>query len=84
MIKTEKFGHLHLVYPFIVPLSLLLFAIVMEALSHECHIGSPWELLYADYLVIMSDNLEDLKIQLHKSLENIPTNLGSKNKCGQD
>ena len=41
-------------------LSPLLFAIVMEALSHAC----PWELLYADDLVIMSDNLEDLKIQL--------------------
>ena len=65
-------------------LSPLLFAIVMEALSRECRIGCPWELLYADDLVIMSDNLEDLKIQLHKSLENIPRNLGSKNKCGQD
>ena len=34
----------------------------METLSREC---CSWELLYADYLVIMSDNLEDSKIQLH-------------------
>ena len=36
----------------------------MEALSPKCRIGCPWELLYLDDLVIMSDNLEDLKIQL--------------------
>ena len=45
-------------------LSPLHFAIVMEALSRECRIGCPWELLYADDLVIMSDNLEDLRTQL--------------------
>ena len=45
-------------------LSMLLFAIAIEALSCECHINCPWELLYADDLGIMSDNLEDLKIQL--------------------
>ena len=45
-------------------LSLLLFAIVIEALSCEYCIGCPWELLYVDDLVIMSDNLEDLKIEL--------------------
>ena len=37
----------------------------MKALSRECRIGYPWELLYADDLVIITDNLEDLKIQLH-------------------
>ena len=44
----------------------LLFTDVMEALSLscECRIGCPWELLYADNLVISSDNLEDFKIQL--------------------
>ena len=36
----------------------------MEALFRECRTGCPWERLYADDLVIMSDNLEDLKIQL--------------------
>ena len=45
-------------------LGLLLFAIVMEAVSRECCIGCPWELLYADDLIIMSNNLEDLQIQL--------------------
>ena len=45
-------------------LSSLLFAIVMEALYRECCIGCPWELLYADDLVFMSGNLEDLKILL--------------------
>ena len=45
-------------------LSPLFFAIVMEALSRECCIGFPWEPLYADNLVIMSNNLEYLKIQL--------------------
>ena len=45
-------------------LSLLFFAILIEALSRECRIGHPWELAYADDLVTMSDNLEDLKIQL--------------------
>ena len=37
---------------------------MMEALSRECRIGCPWELLYADDLVIISDHVEDLKIQL--------------------
>jgi hypothetical protein len=45
-------------------LSPLLFAIVMEALSRECRVGCPWEILYADDLVIMSDNIIDLKRQL--------------------
>ena len=45
-------------------LSLLLCTIVMEALSCGCRFGCPCNLLYADDLLIMSDNLEDLKIQL--------------------
>ena len=45
-------------------LSPLLFSFVIEAFSHELHIYCPWEFRYADDLVIMSDNLEDLKIQL--------------------
>ena len=36
-------------------LSPLLFIIVLEALSHESCTGLPWELLYADYLVIIGD-----------------------------
>ena len=39
-------------------LSPLLFILVLEALSHEFRTGAPWELLYADDLVIMADSLE--------------------------
>ena len=42
-------------------LSPLLFIIVLEALSKEFRTGSPWELLYADDLVIVSDSLADLQ-----------------------
>ena len=50
-------------------LSPLLFIIVMEALSREFRTGCPWELLYADDLVIISESLEELvaKIDLWKS-----------------
>ena len=40
-------------------LSLLLFIIVLEALSHEFRAGVPWEDLYADDLVIIADSLEE-------------------------
>ena len=43
-------------------LSPLLFSIVIEAFSRELRIYCPRELRYADDLVIMSDNFEDLKI----------------------
>ena len=45
-------------------LSPLLFIIVMEALSREFRVGCPWELLYADDLVMISESLEDLKEKL--------------------
>ena len=45
-------------------LSPLLFIIVMEALSQEFGTGCPWELLYADDLVIVAETLEELKSQL--------------------
>ena len=41
-------------------LSPLLFTIVMEAISKEFRVGLPWELLYADYLVIMAESEEEL------------------------
>ena len=49
------------------------FAIKMEALSlsQECCIGCLWELLHADDLAIMSDNLEDLQDPV-TGLLNIP------------
>ena len=45
-------------------LSPLLFITVMEALSREFRIRCPWELLYADDLVIVAESLEELKIRL--------------------
>ena len=36
----------------------------MEALSREFKVGCPYELLYADDLVLMSETLEDLKEKL--------------------
>ena len=45
-------------------LSPLLFVIVLEAISCEFRVGCPWELLYADALVAMSESLEDLKDSL--------------------
>ena len=44
-------------------LSPLLFIIVMEALSSDIPGGLPWQILYADDLVLMADNLEDLEVQ---------------------
>ena len=52
-------------------LSLLLFIIVMEALSREFKVGCPWELLYADDLVLMAETLENLKKKLTNWKENI-------------
>ena len=40
-------------------LSLLLFIIVLEALSREFRSGVPWEDLYADDLVIIAESLEE-------------------------
>ena len=36
----------------------------MEALSREFRNGCPWELLYADDLVLTAETLEDLKKKL--------------------
>ena len=52
-------------------LSPLLFIIVMEALSSEFKVDCPWELLYADDLVLMSETLEDLKNKLTIWKDNI-------------
>ena len=42
-------------------LSPLLFVVVMEALTQDVRKGLPWELLYADDLVLMAESIEELK-----------------------
>ena len=45
-------------------LSPLLFIIVLEALPQEFQTGCPWELLYADNLVIFADTIDELLYKL--------------------
>ena len=59
-------------------LSSLLFIIVLEALSQELCSGRPWEILYADDLVIISESLKELlrklatwKKQQHKKCSDL-------------
>jgi len=47
-------------------LSPLLFAMVMEALSREFRVALPWELLYADDLIVIAETEEDLIKRLNK------------------
>ena len=47
-------------------LSPILFAIVLEALSRGFSAGLPWELLYAEDLVIMADSLDELSVKLER------------------
>ena len=41
-------------------LSPLLFIIVVKAFSHEFRVGCPWEIPYADDLVILAETCEGL------------------------
>ena len=45
-------------------LSPFFFIIVMEALPHDFRTGCPWELLYANDLVIVAESLGELKVRL--------------------
>ena len=59
--------------------SRLLFIIVLEALSREFRTGLPWDLLYADDLVLMADSIEELEILFERWSTNVihKTRLGS-------
>ena len=50
-------------------LSPLLFIIVLDALSREFRTGCPWELLYADKLIISAESMEELleKVKTRKT-----------------
>ena len=60
---SEKFGVKVGVHQGAV-LSPLLFIMVLEALSREFRTGAPWELLYADDLVIIAESMEELMVKL--------------------
>ena len=47
-------------------LSPLLFIIVMEAVTHSVREGLPWEMLYADDLVLVGKCEEEVKEKLRK------------------
>ena len=42
-------------------LSPLLFIVVMEEATKECRVGDPWELLYADDLVLTAESREGVE-----------------------
>ena len=42
----------------------LLFIIVLEALSREFRTGCPWELLYANDLMISAESMDELLVKL--------------------
>jgi len=52
-------------------LSQLLFVIVMEAISREFRVALPWELLYADDLVVIAETEEDLIKRLNEWKNNV-------------
>ena len=45
-------------------LSPLLFLIVLEALSMELRTGCPWEILYADDLMVSAQSMDELLVKL--------------------
>jgi len=49
----------------------LSFVIVMEAISREFRLALPWELLYADNLVVIAENEEDLTKRLNEWKDNV-------------
>ena len=52
-------------------LSPLLFVIVVEAISREFRLALPWELLYADDLIVVAETEEDLIKRLNEWKNNV-------------
>ena len=52
-------------------LSPLFFVIVMEAISREFRVALPWELLYADDLVVIAETEGDLITRLYECKDNM-------------
>jgi len=52
-------------------LSPLLFVMVMEALSREFRVALPWELLYADDMVVIAETEDDLIKRLSEWKDNM-------------
>jgi len=52
-------------------LSRLLFVVVMEALSTELRVALPWELLYADDLVVIAETEDDPIKRLNEWKNNV-------------
>ena len=52
-------------------LSPLLFVIVMKAIFTEFRVALPWELLYADDLVVIAETEEDLIMRLNEWKNNV-------------
>jgi len=52
-------------------LSPLLFVIVMKDISREFRVALPWELLYADDLVVTAATEEDLNKRLNEWKNNV-------------
>lgn len=52
-------------------LSPLLFIIVLEALSQEFRTGCPWEILYADDLVIIAESMDEMLSKLKRWKEHL-------------
>ena len=52
-------------------LSPLLLMIVMEAISREFRVTLPWELLYADDLVLIAETEDDLIKRLNEWKDNV-------------
>ena len=52
-------------------LSPQLFVIVMEVISREFRVALPWQLLYADDLVVIAETEEDLINRLNERKNNV-------------